>query len=118
MKVQRGDVVLVDFPYTDQSGSKVRPALVVQADHWNQVLDDTVIVLITSSPRRFLNVPTQKQILLGTPDSTGTGLLADSVIECQTLMTYDQGSILRVIGSLPAVAMQDVDQCLRTVLQL
>jgi mRNA-degrading endonuclease toxin of MazEF toxin-antitoxin module len=32
MKVRRGDIVLVDFPYSDQTGRKVRPALVVQAD--------------------------------------------------------------------------------------
>jgi hypothetical protein len=27
MKVRRGEVVLVDFPYSDTTGSKVRPAL-------------------------------------------------------------------------------------------
>ena len=32
MKVQRGDVVLVDYPFSDGSGSKVRPTVVVQAD--------------------------------------------------------------------------------------
>ena len=30
MKIRRGDVVIVDFPYSDQTGRKVRPALVVQ----------------------------------------------------------------------------------------
>jgi mRNA interferase MazF len=35
MNVQRNDVVLVDFPFTDGSGSKVRPALVVQNDRDN-----------------------------------------------------------------------------------
>jgi len=29
MKVSRGDVVLVDHPFTDRTGSKVRPTLVV-----------------------------------------------------------------------------------------
>ena len=49
MKVRHGDIVLVDFPYSDHTGSKVRPALVVQADTWNQRLDDTILALITSS---------------------------------------------------------------------
>jgi mRNA interferase MazF len=118
MKVQRGDIVLVDFPFSDQTGSKVRPALVVQEDHWNQLLDDTLVALIASSPHRFLGSPTQKQIILGTPDSLGTGLLSDSVIECQTLATYDGGLILRLIGRLPPATMQDVDDCLRVVLGL
>jgi mRNA-degrading endonuclease toxin of MazEF toxin-antitoxin module len=33
--MNRGDVVLVDWPFSDLSGSKLRPAIVVQADHLN-----------------------------------------------------------------------------------
>jgi hypothetical protein len=32
MRVKRGDVVLVDYPYSDRAGSKVRPCVVVQND--------------------------------------------------------------------------------------
>ena len=32
MNVRRGDIVLVDFPYSNHTGSKIRPALVVQSD--------------------------------------------------------------------------------------
>jgi mRNA interferase MazF len=118
MRVQRGHIVLVVFPFSDQTGSKVRPALVVQNDHWNRLLDDTLLALITSSSRRFLGSPTQKLVVLGTPDSVGTGLRSDSVIECQTLATYDCGLILSLIGRLPPATMQDVDGCVRVVLGL
>ncbi len=30
--VSRGDVALVDYPYSDRAGSKVRPCVVVQND--------------------------------------------------------------------------------------
>ena len=59
MSVRRGEIVLMDFPYSDQTGSKVRPALVVQSDVWNQKLDDTILALITSSKRRRLGATTQ-----------------------------------------------------------
>ena len=59
MNVRRGDIVLVDFPYSDHTGSKVRPALVGQADVWNQRLDDTILALITSSRRRRLGAAIQ-----------------------------------------------------------
>jgi mRNA-degrading endonuclease toxin of MazEF toxin-antitoxin module len=39
--MNRGDVVEVDWPYTDLSGSKVRPAVVVQADFLNGLIYDT-----------------------------------------------------------------------------
>ena len=49
MKVQRGKVILVDFPYSNHTESKIRPALVVQSDVWNQQIDDTILAIITSS---------------------------------------------------------------------
>lgn len=48
MNVRRGDVVMVDWTYSDRTGSKRRPALVVQSDTCNQALDDTILALITS----------------------------------------------------------------------
>ncbi len=36
MNVQRGDVVLVDYPYAAGGGAKVRPVLVIQNDRDNQ----------------------------------------------------------------------------------
>ena len=49
--VSRADVVLVDYPYTDRTGSKVRPCVVVQNDGDNQRLDDTIVALMTSKTR-------------------------------------------------------------------
>ena len=45
---RRGEVVLVDYPYSD-GGSKIRPALVVQNDRDNARLAKTVIVMITGN---------------------------------------------------------------------
>jgi len=44
--MNRGDVVLVDWPFSDLSGSKLRPAIVVQADFLNGIIDDTVYVKV------------------------------------------------------------------------
>jgi mRNA-degrading endonuclease toxin of MazEF toxin-antitoxin module len=47
--MKRGDVVDVDWPCSDRTGSKVRPAVVVQADFLNGLIDDTILVQITSA---------------------------------------------------------------------
>jgi mRNA-degrading endonuclease toxin of MazEF toxin-antitoxin module len=47
--MNHGDVVEVDWPYSDLKGSKRRPAIVVQADYLNNLLDDTILVQITST---------------------------------------------------------------------
>ena len=116
MKVQRGDIVLVDFPYSDQTGRKVRPALVVQADILNQRLDDTILALIISSQRRRIGAATQFQIDITTTEGQQTGLRLNSVVQCENLITYDQALILRVLGHLSASAMQQIDSCLKAAL--
>ena len=116
MRVQRGEIVLVDFPYSDRTGSKVRPALVVQADFWNDRLDDTILALITSSHRRRIGAATQFVIEIATPEGQRSGLRIDSLVQCENLVTYDKAQVLRVLGSLPADSMNQIDMCLTAAL--
>ena len=80
MKVRRGDVVLVDYPYSDRSGSKVRPCLVVQVERNNQRLDDTIVVTITSRTQYAATEPTQFVIDVATPAGKQSGLLFTSAV--------------------------------------
>ncbi|HIE26009.1 TPA: hypothetical protein EYP66_01830 [Candidatus Poribacteria bacterium] len=66
--------MLVDLPYSDRTGRKVRPALVVQSDVWNQRLDDTILALITSSRHRRVGAATQYFIDISTSEGQQTGL--------------------------------------------
>jgi mRNA-degrading endonuclease toxin of MazEF toxin-antitoxin module len=50
--VRRGDVVTIDFPFTDQSARKRRPAVVVQADVYNRLIAKTVIAMVTGNLAR------------------------------------------------------------------
>jgi mRNA interferase MazF len=118
MNVQRGDIVLLDFPYSDQTGRKVRPALVVQADVWNQRLDDTILALITSSHRRRVGASTQFEIDITTAEGQQTGLRLNSVVQCENLITYEQKQILRLLGRLSASAMQQIEACLKAALEI
>ena len=116
MKVRRGEVVLVDFPSSDHTGRKVRPALVVQADTLNQRLDDTILALLTSSRHRSIGAATQLVIDITTAEGQQTGLRFNSVIQCENLLTYDQGLILRVLGRLSATSMEQINACLKAAL--
>ncbi|MFT7722577.1 MAG: type II toxin-antitoxin system PemK/MazF family toxin [Roseateles sp.] len=46
-----GDVVLVPFPFTDQSGIKKRPAVVVSSAAYHARRRDLVILAVTSQVR-------------------------------------------------------------------
>ena len=116
MNVRRGDIVIVDYPYSDQIRSKIRPALVVQSDIWNQRLETTIIVSITSSPHRRIGAPTQYFIDTATPDGQQTGLRLNSIVQCENLLTYNRVRIRSVIGRLSDAAMQEIDACLKAAL--
>lgn len=117
MNVQRGDVVLVDFPYTQGSGSKVRPALVIQNDRDNVRLVNTIVCQITGTTHRALEA-SQVFIDLNTPDGQQSGLRFDSVVNCANLVTLDKTKVLRHIGNLSNVLMRQVNDALKTALEL
>jgi PemK-like, MazF-like toxin of type II toxin-antitoxin system len=60
MTVNRGDIVLVDYPFT-AGGAKVRPALVIQNDPDNMRMTNTIVAQISGNTARF-NEATQHLI--------------------------------------------------------
>ena len=46
-----GDIVLVQFPFTDQSTAKKRPAVVISSDIYNRQSPDIIIMAVTSQMR-------------------------------------------------------------------
>lgn len=116
MKVSRGDIVLVDYPFSDRTGSKVRPALIVQTDRLNHRIDDTIVAAISRSTHRAS--ATQVFVDISTADGAATGLRQNSMIQCENLLTYDQALIIAVIGRLPATLLTQVEEALRNALNL
>ena len=86
--------------------------LVVQADFLNAVIDDTVLVQITSSIHGLPNT----EVLIDPAIETNSGLRKICVVSCINLLTFDQGFTLRTIGFLSPATMRQVERCLRTTL--
>jgi mRNA interferase MazF len=114
---KRGDVVIVDFPFTDSGQSKVRPAVVVQNDRDNQQLRKTVIVLVTGNLRRQ-NDPSHLFIDPSHPDGADSGLSFPSLASCYNLFTIEQHAIMQVIGHLSGVLMQKLNDSLKSALDV
>lgn len=116
MSYSRGDVVLVDYPFSDRTGSKVRPALVVQANTLNRRITDTILAAISRSTHR----PSNEQVFIdvSTPDGGRTGLRQNSMIQCANLLTYDQRLILTKIGELAPDLTQQIAASLKIALDL
>jgi len=112
--MNRGDVVLVDWPYTDLTGSKLRPAVVVQADYLNGLTDDTVYVKVTGS--RFAIPGTEVQI--DPAVETLSGVLKVSYASCKDILTRDQTLVHHMLGVVSDTIMRQIEDCLKKVLEL
>jgi mRNA interferase MazF len=117
MSIRRGDVVMAWYPFASGQGGKRRPCLIVQNDADNQKLTNTVVAQITSNLRRAAD-KSHLLIEVATPEGQQSGLLHDSLVSCNNLATIEQTLINKVIGSLPAHVMQNVNDCLKAALEL
>jgi mRNA interferase MazF len=89
-----GDIVLVPFPFTDQSAVKKRPAVIVSSDEYNRHRPDIIIMAITSQMHsaNYFGDLTVK-------DWQQAGLLKPSVIK-PILTTIEKGLLLKHLGRI------------------
>ena len=115
--MNRGDVVLVPFPFQDRPGEKIRPAVVVQSDAENRRLANTILAMITGN-LDDAGQPTTVLVDPNTSDGAGSGLNGPSLIKCYNLATVRQRRVLLVIGHLSHAIMRKVDQALKAALDV
>ena|SRR5690349_8671393 len=107
----RGDVVLVRFRYTDESGQKLRPSLIVSSAAYHRSRQDVSLAGITSNVTRAL----VGDYLLA--DWRAAGLRQPSVVT-GLLQTILRTMILRRLGAMTESDSQAYDQHLRQSLAL
>jgi mRNA interferase MazF len=104
------DVVLVPFPFTDQSASKKRPAVIVSSAAYNAARLDLILMAITSQVRAATAFG---EILI--PEWKKAGLLKASVIK-PVLTTVERRLILRRLGRLEQTDCTTLRQMLPVIL--
>lgn len=98
-----GDVVLVAFPFTDQSASKRRPAVVVSSPTHNTGYPDVILIAITSR-----SGATGESVV----DWKKAGLLKPSAFR-PIIMTVQKRSILKKLGRLAEEDRRRLGELLR-----
>jgi mRNA-degrading endonuclease toxin of MazEF toxin-antitoxin module len=105
-----GDVVLVPFPFTDQSASKKRPAVVVSsaAYHWDHI--NLVLIGVSS---QISSSPRAGEVTL--TDWKNAGLIGPSVVKA-VLTTIDRRLVIRKLDELSSADRDEVNKALRLIL--
>jgi mRNA interferase MazF len=94
MPFEFGDTVLVPFPFTNQTSSKKRPAVIVSNRAYNQAKPDMILMAITS---QFHPTPALGEVWLG--QWQAAGLLKPSAIK-PIFATLEQRMVIRQLGTL------------------
>ena len=104
-----GEILLLDFPYTDGAGASRRPALVLLDTGDNDVLDtgdnDVVVSRVTGQPAR-------DQYDIEVNDLGSAGLRLQSIVRLHKLATLKKRLVQRRLGSLSEVDQNRVRQAL------
>lgn len=107
----RGEVVLISFVFSDETGARKRPAVIVSSDNYHKSRQEAIIAAITSRTDRILS----GDYLISNWQSAG--LLFPSVAT-GIIRTIKQEMIAMKLGSLSASDMQEIDGRLRYILDL
>ena len=96
---KRGDVVLVPFPFSNQTDAKKRPAVIISSDAYNNISSDIVIMAITSQTEKTIGIG---ECLIH--DWRDAGLLKPSAIK-PAISTIEQTLVLKKLGK---ISLQDL----------
>lgn len=112
MTYRPGDIVLVNFPFTDLLSSKVRPAIIITVKG-----EDVIILGI------FSKIPDKMQDSFFVVDETDgyftkTGLKKKSIIKTEKIAVIHSSNIKKSLGSLPQSIFEIVKRKLKKTLEL
>ena len=105
--MNKGDIVLIKFPFTDFSGSKLRPALVLISSK-----DDISVAFVTTNLKE---VGSSDLLLKATQRN---GLKKDSLLKLNKIATLDLDLVMGKIGHLTETELTEVDKKLIEVFKI
>jgi mRNA interferase MazF len=105
--MKKGDIVLVPFPFTDLSGTKNRPALVMIS----QTVDVTLAFISSQLTWQSATDVTLK------PDAQNR-LKTLSLVRLSKWTTLDNALIIGRLGSVDAKTLLDIDKKMVQILQI
>lgn len=107
---KRGQVVVVNVPFSDQSGVKPRPAVVVSTDAFHRALPDVIVCPISSQPQYHRRPGPGNYPLQGWRSA---GLHHPSTVRICKVLSVDKQILKRIVGSLSQEDLASVEARLR-----
>ena len=111
--IKQRDILLVPFPFSNQSGKKFRPVVVISNNNFNDYSEDILVVGITS------NISKDKYTILLNKDKLEEGDFSiPCCIKVENILKIDKGLIIRKIGKIKPKILDELSFKLTEILKL
>ncbi len=107
--INQRSIILVPFPYSDQSGKKVRPALILSNSNFNSN-EDVIICALTSSIKKR-----KYSIIITSKDTVHKNLIDTSQIRIDAITRIKKTLVIKEIDILNQEAFKKVLQILNSI---
>jgi mRNA interferase MazF len=111
-RYSKGDVILVPFPFSDQTTTKKRPAIIISSDTYNNISQDIIIMAITGQTRSHIGIG---EFLI--EDWQSAGLLKSSAVK-SAISTIEQRLVMKILGRLSPKDLTTLEKVLKELLDL
>jgi len=108
----RGDIVLVPFPFSNQTVIKKRPAVIISSARYNAASQDIIIMAVPSRLEKVFDIGECR-----IQNWQEAGLLKPSSIK-PVLSTIEQKLVLKKLGSLSTDDLTSLNVALKDLLEL
>ena len=99
----QGDLLLVPFPCSDQSGRKIRPVIVISNEEFNIHSEDLLVIGVTS------NISKDKYTLsLNNNDLEEGKLFSQCVIKVENILKMDKDLIIKKFGKINQTKLENI----------
>lgn len=103
----KGNIVLIPFPFTDLSGNKLRPALILAENSLDVTVSFITTQLQWQEPTDILLQPLAQN-----------GIKRSSLVRLSKIATVDRNLIVGIIGSIFPAQITELNQKLKVIFQI
>ena len=100
--INQRDILLVPFPFSDQSGKKVRPVVVISNNYFNKYSADIIVIGMTS------NISKDKYTVSLDNGGLEDGQVELCCIKVENILRLDSSLIIKKIGKLNKTKLKEI----------
>jgi mRNA interferase MazF len=103
LKIEQREIVLIKFPFSDFTSTKIRPALVISNNDYNEKYMDIIVLALTSNLKYSEN-----KINISNSDLESGKLPCNSAIRIDKPFAISKSRILKIQGKVGSSVYENI----------